>query len=298
MKKFRNLNNRELNNQIITRRSNMKKVLAAVVASGLAFAVVAGAVVWTDSGNSGEAFAAETIQAYIGTSPDLPVVGERVEIIQEYVGTSPDLPVAGEKVEIIREYVGTSPDLPEMDAKVADIARPMASTARNAVDWNNGLYAGELTKVEPNIISEQTARDLVDFNNGFYAGEMLESEGKVIDTAELNESGFTRLSIVGNAFNDTSPDLPEMDAKIAIRAYIGTSPDLPELGGERAKVEIRGGSFAGTSPDLPEIDGKVALRAYVDTSPDLPEAGEIKNIDGGEYRMVGSSFANTSPDLP
>ena len=28
--------------------------------------------------------------------------------------------------------------------KVSDIAQPTASTARNAVDWNNGLYAGEL----------------------------------------------------------------------------------------------------------------------------------------------------------
>ncbi len=147
MKKFWNLNNRGLNNQIITRRSNMKKVLAAVVASGIAFAVVAGAVVWTESGNADVAFAAETIQNYIGTSPDLPVVGE---IIREYVGTSPDLPVAGvtmldlddntsdvseagnkfemvgtlfadtspdlpeagEKIEAAREYVGTSPDLP------------------------------------------------------------------------------------------------------------------------------------------------------------------------------------------
>ena len=114
MKKFWNLTNHGMNNQIIIRRSNMKKVLAAVVASGIAFAVVTGAVAWTESGNADVAFAAETIQAYIGTSPDLPVVGERVEIIREYVGTSPDLPVAGEKVEIIREYVGTSPDLPKI----------------------------------------------------------------------------------------------------------------------------------------------------------------------------------------
>ncbi len=209
MKKFWNLNNRGLNNQMITRRNNMKKVIALGIGVGLAVAAMVG----TTTMNS-----------------------------------------------------------------VSNAAEP---TGKISV-----------------VISEQTARDLVDFNNGFYAGEMLESEGKVIDTAELNESGFTRLSIVGNAFNDTSPDLPEMDAKIAIRAYIGTSPDLPELGGERAKVEIRGGSFAGTSPDLPEIDGKVALRAYVDTSPDLPEVGELMNIDGGEYRMVGSIFANTSPDLP
>ena len=150
MKKFSNLNNHGLNNQIITRRSNMKKVLAAVVASGFAFAVVAGAVAWTESGNADVAFAVESSEVYLGTSPDLPESGEKVEIIREYVGTSPDLPVAGEtmldldgntsdvseagnkfemvgtlfadtspdlpeageKIEAAREYVGTSPDLP------------------------------------------------------------------------------------------------------------------------------------------------------------------------------------------
>ncbi len=140
MKKFWNLNNHGLNNQIITRRSNMKKVLAAVVASGFAFAVVAGAVAWTESGDSNVAFAAETIQAYIGTSPDLPVVGERVEIIREYVGTSPDLPVAGEKVEIIREYVGTSPDLPEAGEKI-EAAREYVGTSPDL------SVAGETMKI-------------------------------------------------------------------------------------------------------------------------------------------------------
>ena len=37
-------------------------------------------------------------------------------------------------------------------------------------------------------------------------------------------------AIRGDSFAGGSPDLPELDGKVAIRAYSNTSPDLPEPG--------------------------------------------------------------------
>ncbi len=41
----------------------------------------------------------------------------------------------------------------------------------------------------------------------------------------------------GRSFASTSPDLPEIDGKVALRACVGTSPDLPEA---REPINIEG----------------------------------------------------------
>ncbi len=269
MKKFWNLNNRGMNSQIKIRRSNMKRRIAMGIIGGIALA----AVISTSVGLSGtgevesvtDPVSTESVQthnesfAYWSIEPGTSLTVDNAKVENDeaqlpnesfaYFSIEPGTTVvAGEKLEVLREYAGTSPDLPELDGKVS--VEIIQQAPRDLVDFNNGFYAGELLESDAEVIDvaeldERTARDLVDFQNGFYAGEaMLESDENANDLGSKYE-------MEGASFANTSPDLPGMDVKIAIRAYVGTSPDLPELGVDMAKVEIQGESFAGGSPDLP-----------------------------------------------
>ncbi len=74
----------------------------------------------------------------------------------------------------------------------------------------------------------------------------------------------TARAIRGDSFAGGSPDLPELDAKAAIRADSDTSPDLPEPGVNTVVKVIQEEAFLDSSPDLPEIGVASSMDLEID----------------------------------
>ena len=74
----------------------------------------------------------------------------------------------------------STPDIVESKIEVSREAQT-ERTAPNLVDFQGGMYSGDLADASVNVIDERTAPNLVDFQNGMYSGDLADAKVTVID---------------------------------------------------------------------------------------------------------------------